>query len=858
MTSVTSSGLTSPEAQKLLEIHGRNEITENSKHTPLQLLVSQFEGFLVWLLIFAAVISFILKENLDGTMILTIVILNAIFGYIQEFKAEQAIDALKKMTTSKSRVIRDNEEQLIDSALLVPGDFIILEQGDKVPADSTILEARNVEINEAILTGESVPVEKSTSNEEHRSIFMGTIVTRGRATAKVLQTGMKTRFGKIAMTLSTMTSDETPLEKKVNRLGKTLGIVGIGSSIVLFLIGMFRSLPLVEILLTSISMAVAAIPEGLPAVITITLAIGTQRMAKRRAILRKLAAIEALGSISVIATDKTGTLTKNEMNVTSWWIDGKIHSGHPPHKSDTLDMMLVIGARCNNASVSSHPTNGTPTIIGDPTEGALLLFALSHGKDLEELKDGGRLVEEFEFDSTIKAMSVIWQLPQTKMYQILTKGAPEVLLQKSTQILTDKGIAPLTSDKKRQIEKDVHTFAEQGLRVLAFGYRETKAVSSNRADEEKNLIFAGFVGMSDPPRPEIAPAIAEAALAGVRTIMITGDSPITARAIGHSVGLSQHTTTVVTGAEFSELTDDQAKEVLQKTNIYARISPEEKLRIVTLLKQMGYVVCVTGDGVNDALALKQADVGVAMGITGSDVAKGAADMVVTDDNYATIVAAIEEGRTIFENMKSSIKYLVGCNIGEVLSIIIGALLGWPLILTPVQILFINLITDGIPALALSVVPAEKGIMRQKPNTSKTFFSKYDLRWLAETGLLSTAIIIAAFALGNITNDVVLARTLAFIASIVVQQFFYLDLQARRHSFFTSIRPNNLLPFVGIIPMILLIGALYIPFFQEVFSVTAPPTWLLVATVIMASVSLVISEVRKKFAKSWYYPPHTKL
>jgi P-type Ca2+ transporter type 2C len=848
-------GLSEVDVIALQKEHGKNEIVDQKKTSQLTVFIAQFRNPIVYLLIAASIVSFALKEYIDGGMIAAIIILNGIFSYVQEFKAEKAIQALKKMVTTKARVMRDGKQQLIDASTIVPNDIIVLEQGDRVPADAILLESKNLEVNESILTGESVPVEKHAQKEQQNTLLLGTHVTRGHCIARVTHIGMKTRFGTIAASLSTIEQQDTPLEKKVSSLGKQLGILGVSSSVLLFLFGLLRNHPLIEMLFTSISIAVAAVPEGLPAVITITLALGTQRMVKKRAILRKLSAMEALGSVSIIATDKTGTLTKNEMRVTSYWTHAGRQKAQVISRNETVLKMLHISVLCNNANIQFQ--KDTPILLGDPTETALLLFAHQYGINKKTAMGvEGEIVEEFDFDAGIKAMSVVYKPDGGNEIEILTKGAPEVILKKSIALLTQDGVKKLTTAQIHQIEEECVAMASKGLRVMGFGYRRAHHITKDRHTEENDLVFVGLVGIEDPPREEVKEAIQKAARAGIRTIMITGDNPLTAKSVGQEIGLIAEDGGVITGSELATMSDAEVQAVLEHTSIYARTSPEDKVRIVTLLQKLGHVVSVTGDGVNDALALKQADVGVAMGITGSDVSKGAADMIVTDDNYATIVSAVEEGRTIYDNMKASIKYLLGCNIGEVLSILIATLFGWPMILTPLQILFINLVTDGLPALGLSAIPAHKSIMQRKPSKNKNLFNKYDYRWLIETASISTIVILAAFSIGYMGKDLILAQTLTFLASVAVQQYIYLDLQARNYSIVTSIFKNKIfLPLLGIIPLIIQIKLLYVGFFEDIFTVVAIPLHLLITILAVASIAIISSELRKKFLQKWFYPHH---
>ncbi len=800
------------------------------------------------MLMAAAGLSFVLGDALDGILILMILILNALLGFVQEFKAEKALAALKQMTVGVVKVLRDGIPVELPSTQLVPGDIIFLEEGDKVPADATLVEALHIEINEAALTGESLPVEKNSTTES--SVYMGTIVTRGRATARVTTTGMRTKFGSIATKLSQIKDDETPLEKKMIILGKQLGIVALASAGVIFGLGFIRHDPLFESILTAISLAVAAVPEGLPAVVTITLAVGTQRMARQRSILRKLSAIESLGSVTVIATDKTGTLTQNDMKVTDVWIEGKAYKPEdlvrkPPHLHD----MMEVGVLCNNASLSRAFQKERPSVIGDKTEGSLLLFAHDLNLPPEGFRESGTFIEEFAFTSNLKMMTVVWKLNGKTV--ALTKGAPEAVLSRCDRFLSRGKLATLDGAARQRIEKAFRAFAARGLRMIAFAKKDIDWKNQPRDHVESKLTFLGFVGIADPPRLEILPAVKNAKRAGITTIMITGDNELTAQAIAEDVGLFSSGDEVLTGAQLEKLSDAQARRALLKTRVFARTTPEQKYRIVQLLQKMGHIVAVTGDGVNDALALKQADVGVAMGITGTDVAKEAADMIITDDNYASLVVAIEEGRTIFDNIKSSTKYLIGCNLGEIGAITGGVLFGWPFILSPLHILYVNLVTDGLPAIGLSLTPKQGDIMSRKPRTEKAIFNKHDVWWFVEVSVLTTAATLISFLIGS-RESVTLGRTLAFLAIILAQQYIFYDIAARNK---TILRlsfqrfPWALLP-IGIIVMQILL--LEVPFFEKIFTLTAPPVVFSVASVGITSFLLFVSEFRKKFGRNFYY------
>ena len=829
-------GLSDKQAQKLLTQFGYNEIAGRPRQTPFQILLSQFTSVLVVLLIIASIASLFLVDLLDGIFIILIVILNGILGFIQEYKAEKTIAALKKMTVSSVRVMRDGVEQRIDSKLLVPGDVIILEEGDKIPADGTLLESLHLEANEASLTGESMPVEKNVHDEGKRLIYLGTIISKGRAKVLVTSTGVQTRFGQIAASLSQIKEEETPLQKKLDVLGKQLGILAIAASGIVFIIGFLAKHPLIEIVLTSISLAVAAVPEGLPAVITITLAVGMQRMAREKAILRKLSSIEALGSATVIATDKTGTLTRNEMRVTKVWLDGKSYNIHDTALQLSLSIfgrLLTAGVICNNASLVFKHDHGKHDILGDTTEGALLLFASDKDLVIEQVKQNGTLLEEFAFDPTLKMMTVVWE--NNKQKTIYTKGAPESVLKSCA----------LDEQSRQNIENEFREYAKEGLRVIALAYKNVTHTPKTRHEAEQGLIFIGFVGIADPPREEVKDAIAVAEAAGIRTIMITGDNELTANAIGAKIGLIQKNEEIITGSQFAKLSDEEALGKLSTIRIFARTTPDQKLRIVQLLQRMGHIVAVTGDGVNDALALKQSNVGVAMGITGTDVAKEAADMIITDDNYATLVTAVEEGRTVFDNIKSAIKYLVGCNVGEVLAVVIGMLLGWRLILTPLQLLYINLVTDGLPAIALAVTPKHDSIMKRKPRTTKSIFSSLDGAWFFEVSVLTAVTTLIAFWVGQKFANLELARAMAFTTIILVQHFILLDVWTRDSSILKkNIFANKifLLAFFG--PLILQPLLIYIPLLSGIFKITQISLIQLVLVIALSAILLISSEIRK--------------
>jgi P-type Ca2+ transporter type 2C len=824
-------GLSSRTADSLLKTHGLNEIIRGVHQSAFLQFLNQFRSPLIILLLVATIISLILHNILEGVLILIIVLFNAILGYIQESRAEHALEALNKIATSVIRVLRDGVQQEIDSRLLVPGDIIILEEGVKIPADARLLTTLHFTVDESALTGESMPVEKNEKRKDFKNIYLGTTVIKGRATARVMSTGMKTRFGQIASELSLIQKEETPLEKKLTSIARQLVVAALAAGIIIIAIGLANRIPLLTILLTAISLAVAAVPEGLPAVITVTLAIGTQRMAKKKAILRKLSAIEALGNITVIATDKTGTLTRNQMRVT------KI-------STNKLPALVKTGIICNNASIVKENDHTSYTVVGDRTEGALLLLAQEKHVDPESIRETGSLTEEFAFDATTKTMSTIWK--DTTGTNVYSKGAPEAILARSTRCISINGEQELTYSEKTDITGEFESFAKEGLRVIALATKKIIWAHQSRESIENDLTFLGFVGISDPPRPEAALAIQQARIAGIRTIMVTGDNELTAHAIAKQIGLLERTNEVITGAQFAKLSSKEKRDKLPHVAVFARTTPEQKLEIVRLLQSAGHIVAVTGDGVNDALALKQANVGIAMGITGTDVAKESAEMVIMDDNYATIVTAVEEGRIIYDNMKSAIKYLIGCNIGEILAISIGALFGWPFILIPIQILYINLITDGVPALALALNTTHHNIMKRLPRTEESLFTSRDIRWFLEVSPLTACVTLFAFWTGWAGNNLFVARTLAFISLALAQLFIFFDVISAQRSMFTARIWKNKWTIIPAVLMIVQLALLFIPSVQHIFQTVSPGGQTLLLGIAVCCIILVSAELRKLF------------
>ncbi len=805
-------GLTSSEVEERIKKYGLNELPDVRKFTLLKSFFSQFENVLILLLIAAAAISFLIGEKLDSLFIFLIVILNAFFGVYQEFKAEKALAYLKKITISTVRVIRDGIEQQIDSRYLVPGDLIYIEEGTKIPADCLLVESYNLEVNEASLTGESLPVLKDSKDEKNNQIFMGTVVAKGRGFAQVTATGVHTKFGKIAKTLTTIEEVKTPLEKKIDLFTKQVGLIGIIASLTVFLLSFAREKNFIESFIFSISLAVAAVPEGLPAVMTITLAIGVERMAKKKAIVRKLNAIETFGSITLIATDKTGTLTTNQMQVKKVFVDEKVYEApHYPFLSNhPFSKIILNGILCSTASLVEKIDHGKFDVVGDATEGALLLMAQKMGLVPDLVRQKWVLKKEIPFNPTTKRMTV--EVFDGKQTLVFTKGAPESVLSICSYYLFGNKVLPLDIQKKSLIEKEFEKFARKGLRIIAFSYK-----SREDQDLEKDQIFLGFVGLEDPIREEVVQAVAKAKEAGIKIVMITGDNHLTAEAIGIEAGIIEEGDDIMTGKQLDNYSDEQLLSILPKVKVFARTTPEHKYRLVKLFQKMREVVAVTGDGVNDALALKQADVGVAMGITGTDVAKETAHVIITDDNFATLVAAVEEGRNIFNHIKNTIKYLLSCNIGEVIYVLSAVIFNLP-ILTPLQLLYINLVTDGLPAIALAFAPNKKAVMKEKPRREMTILERKDFFYIFNIGIITAFFTIISLSIPFIFRHQFLMQTIIFTTIIAIQQFILIDLWLSHRLLLEHFHLLKKPIFIAgfLFPFLVHPFLLYMPFLQKVF------------------------------------------
>jgi Ca2+-transporting ATPase len=802
-----ASGLSDAEAKARLARYGPNALKAKKKQSALSMFLAQFKDFLILLLLAAAVISFFLQEELDAIAIMAIVVLNAVIGFTQEYRAEKAIEALKKLAAPKARVVRGGSEARIDAASLVPGDVVVLEEGDKIPADCRLLETVALEADEASLTGESMPVKKEADarvaeraavNDWRNCLFLGTAVTRGRGRAVVFATGMQTQIGGIAKMVEESGEEDTPLQRKLDAMGKQLGAAALAICAIIFIVGVLRGgTPVMEMFLIAVALAVAAIPEGLPAVVTIALAIGVQRMARKHSIIRRLPAVEALGSATVICTDKTGTLTKSELTVRRFFVNkefvdvrgegyslrgefmqkGKTVS---PLKNKELFELMQASVLCNNAALAFREGDENAEITGDPTEACLLVAAEKAGIDYKEAQAGNAFVSEIPFDSKRKMMTVIRKTRGGGGgLRAFVKGAPEMVLERSAFVLENGRERKLTAkDKKAFLEANTK-MASAALRVLGFAYRAVSAGEAKKPDAasvESRLVFIGLAGMIDPPRQEAKEAIAACHSAGIRVIMVTGDNPYTAQAIGEELGLrSSGKRAVVNGAEINEMSDAALSRAVRDIVVFARVAPEHKLRIVKALKANGEVVAMTGDGVNDAPALKAGDIGVAMGITGTDVAKEASDMVITDDNFASIERAVEEGRIVYDNIVKAVRYLLSCNIGELFTIFFAVIAGLPSPLTPIQILWMNIVTDSPPALALAMNPADPDVMRRKPRDPKeNILSRSFLIDMAWVGALLTLVVLGIFYAdlkGVLPMEELKAGTMAFSVIVLFQKFF---------------------------------------------------------------------------------------
>ena len=867
-------GLSTDEAMSRLDVYGFNEIEETKKESTWKLLLSQFRETLVLILIAAAIISTIIGEAIDSAVILAIVFASAGLGFYQEYRAERSLDLLRKLAAPSATVIREGQERLVPARELVPGDLILLDPGDKVPADARILEQMNLQIDEAALTGESAPVSKSpvklepkTPLSERSNIALfGTIVTYGRGRAIVFATGMKTEFGKIARLIQTNQAEQTPLEKRMDEVGSAMIKVLLATVALISILGVLRGHGLVEMFLWGVSLAVAAVPEALPAVVTGALAVGVYRMAQRNSIVRHLPATETLGSTTVICSDKTGTLTKGEMTVRKIYAEGKLYEvtgvGYEPEgelmpaptysEHDAVKLTCTCSVLCNDAKLLSQ--SGSWKVVGDPTEGALLVAASKAGIDVEKVRSSSPRVAEVPFTSERKMMTTVHATEQGH-YLLATKGAAEVVIHKCTRLRSSFGIAT-DQDFKRQILEVNENFASSGFRVLAVAYKLLDELPAEVDEKiEHEFTFLGLLAMIDPPRKEAVEAVRLCEKAGIRVVMITGDHKLTATWVAEELGILKEGNVALTGTELDRLSDQEFAGVVDKIVVYSRTSPEHKTRIVAALKDKGNIVAMTGDGINDAPALKKSDIGVAMGITGTDVTKEASDMILADDNFATIVAAVYEGRGIFENIKKYLTYLLSANIGEIMLMALAGFVALPLPLLAKHLLFVNLATDGLPALALGTDPPDPRIMEKPPRNPKASVFESVRGWLVGISLLLIAVASVVFVYGLVSYGWTFAhpvefaelkaRSMVFATIVLFEIFFAFSCRSFSRTFLTSEPLGNRFLVLVVLGQGVITPFLFqIPFLANLFSVTAlePIEWLLVFG--LGSLGFVFSELAK--------------
>ena len=875
-------GLSDGEVKERLERYGPNRLKEGKKKSLIQLFAAQLNDPLIFILLIAAVVSGFMGELSDTVIIALVVVLNAVIGVSQESKAEKSMEALKKLSTPKAYAVRNGMTVEVDSEELVPGDIVALDAGRYIPCDLRLIESASMRVDESALTGESVPVEKNPNlllsdesvplGDRKNMAFSSTLVASGRGRGVVVGTGMNTEIGRIAEMLGER-EDKTPLQKKLAQTGRVLGVIALAVCAAMFVVALLQKRHIFEMFMTAISLAVAAIPEGMPAIVSIVLALGVQRMVKKNAIIRKLPSVETLGAVSVICSDKTGTLTRNKMTVIKFYVGGEFVDVDKLDSSgganDAGRLLLESLVLCSDAT--SDGSTGT----GDPTEIALIDAGLKNGINADSLNAEHKRVAEAPFDSDRKLMSTVNVYGEK--YYVMTKGAADNLLECSTHVLHGGEVAAMTDALREDIMNAAGGMSDDALRVLGAAYKELDALP-DVVDEktlECGLVFIGLVAMIDPPRMEVGDSIAVCKKAGITTVMITGDHRKTAFAIARELGIAEREEQTLSGAELDAMSDEALSERSKDVRVYSRVSPEHKVRIVKSIKATGKVVSMTGDGVNDAPSLKAADIGVAMGITGTDVAKGASDMILTDDNFATIVAAVEEGRNIFENIKKSILFLLSCNLGEIVALFLAVLLGWPVPLQSIHLLWVNLITDTFPALSLGVDPGDRDVMNEQPKHATESIFKGSFGFLAANGLMIGLLTLGAFLVGamrysdvhdlsilthmmDMENPANLvgaeglkhARTMAFLVLAVSQLFFAFSLRNRKKTLFElGLFTNPWLVLSMVLGLAIQAGVVYVPFLANAFRLTPLNSfdW----TVIMgfALVPFVVNETSKVLRRS---------
>lgn len=878
----SSRGISTEVAVKKLEEYGRNELKKESKTPFTQKLLAQILDPMIIILMIASVISAVVGEVVDAVIIIAIVLINTVLSLYQEGRAEAAIEALQKMSSPKAKIVRDGRQIEIDSTELVPGDYVILETGDIVPSDLRLVESANLKIDESSLTGESVPVEKDSNQtyegkmeigDRENIAYSSTIVSYGRGAGVVVETGANTEIGKIATSISTPDKEQTPLQKRLAGLSKTLGILVIGICALVLVVGVLRKHEILEMFMTSISLAVAAVPEGLPAIVTIVLSLGMSKMAEKNAIVKKLLAVETLGTTTVICSDKTGTLTQNEMTVVKAYTDGNVYdvagTGYNPtgeillngEKVDVkskkgLNLLSNIAALTNDAKLIDN--EGEWGIIGDPTEGALLTLAEKAGYGIEDTNSKYKRVEEIPFDSDRKMMTTFHSDFIKDKIVSFTKGAPDIVLANCKYYLSGEKVKELTEEDRTEIMKKNSLFARDALRVLAYAYREWDGVPKEKTSEnvENDMVLVGLTGMIDPARPEAKEAIKECKSAGIIPIMITGDHLETGFAIAKELGIATEESQAIMGRELNELSDEQMREIVKEKRVFTRVSPENKVQIVTALKENGHITAMTGDGVNDAPAIKRAHIGIAMGITGTDVAKSTAEVILTDDNFATIVHAVEEGRIIYSNIKKFVGFLLSCNLGEVLIVFIAILLNLPVPLLPIQLLWLNLVTDSFPALALGVERGEADIMQEPPRNPDEPLLDSELKLtIAIQSIAITISTLGAYMIGLNwygESGVAIARTMAFATLIIAELLRSYSARSIKDTLFSiGVFSNKKLVWATLFSLALTLIVMEIPVVRELFKLTPLGVMDWVVIIVGSLIPLVLGEIQKviRFSKT---------
>ncbi len=871
-----TTGLSAGDITERLATHGQNVLEGEKPRSPLRIFLDQFKDFLVLILLIASIVSIVLGEYLDGSIIIAIVIINGIIGTVQESRADNALKALKEMSSPLAKVLRDSEVIKVQSTLIVPGDIVLIEAGDYIPADLRLIESMNLKIDESALTGESVPVEKQSGaavedaagiGDRVNSCFSGTIVTYGRGRAVAARTGMNTEIGKIAKILSGTGDEQTPLQKKLDSLGKTLGIICLSVCALMFGAGLLRDYDVLQMFMNAVALAVAAIPEGLTMVVTVVLAKGMQKMVKRNAIVKRLGAVETLGSTTVICSDKTGTLTQNKMTVVSvsdghniWSVTGTGYHKDGEFVPEAGAGELTAGMKlfmqgailCNDADFNEADSS----IVGDPTEGALTVLGYKAGYNKPELNATQPRVNEVPFDSARKLMTTFHD--QDGGITAFTKGAPDIVLANSTHILRDGEIELLTEADREEILNRNMAYAKDALRVLAIAVRYHETMPAEAAKEENHLIFLGLAGMIDPPREEVKAAVEVCKKAGIRAVMITGDHKITAAAIAIKLGIIDSEEEAMNGREIDDLSDDELREKVKTISVFSRVSPEHKVRLVESVRAGGNVVAMTGDGVNDAPALKRADIGVAMGITGTDVTKEAADMILTDDNFSSIVNAVEEGRTIYSNIRKVVAYLLSCNIGEIIVVFVASIFAGVMPLVPVHLLVINLITDAFPAFALGMEGKEKGIMDRPPRDPKESIINKNMTFMvaiqsAVLGLATLGSFVFAYyyRFAGDTADLRLlqAQTCCFVTLVVGELLrAYANRSETTTIFKMKLFGNSFLNKCVIVSLLFLVAVIYVPALNTIFKTVPLGFSGLDVALVLAVLPVIGAEAAKMMAK----------